>query len=61
MKKPAKPIPSDCCGQGCTPCVYEQYAHRMEIYEEWLEEKETENGAKSNSENIGAKLSKTSD
>ena len=42
MKKPEKPIPSDCCGQGCTPCVYERYAYQMEIYEDWLQEKKKE-------------------
>jgi len=38
MEKPEKPLPSDCCGQGCTPCVYELYTRQMVMYENWLAE-----------------------
>jgi len=51
MRKPEKPIPSDCCGQGCTPCVYERYAHQMEIFKEWLKEQEQEKNAKARTPN----------
>ena len=50
MKKPVKPIPSDCCGQGCTPCVYEQYAQHMELYKQWIEEQKVKKEAKNASE-----------
>lgn len=30
---PEKPLPSDCCGGGCTRCVFDLYDEAMERYE----------------------------
>jgi hypothetical protein len=29
---PPKPLPQDCCGTGCIPCVMELYEEAMEDY-----------------------------
>jgi len=29
---PREPLPEDCCGKGCTPCVFDTYAEAMEKY-----------------------------
>jgi len=34
---PARPDPEDCCGGGCSPCIFEQYDEAMERYEQALE------------------------
>jgi len=31
--KPEKPLASDCCGQGCSPCVQDIYQEELEIWE----------------------------
>ncbi|KAL5703686.1 hypothetical protein ACHQM5_022211 [Ranunculus cassubicifolius] len=28
---PEKPLPGDCCGNGCTPCVWDQYYEEHEL------------------------------
>ncbi|XP_019848984.1 PREDICTED: NADH-cytochrome b5 reductase-like [Amphimedon queenslandica] len=33
-EKPQKPLPSDCCGTGCSPCVNDIYEREME---KWFE------------------------
>ena len=33
---PEKPLPSDCCGSGCDPCVLDVYEDARERYEEAL-------------------------
>ncbi|NGP76361.1 hypothetical protein G3570_06940 [Balneolaceae bacterium YR4-1] len=38
MKKPLKPLPTDCCGTGCRRCVYEIYEEQMEKYNHWKAE-----------------------
>ena len=35
---PREPEPSECCGSGCVPCVYDNYWERVAIYEEELRE-----------------------
>jgi hypothetical protein len=29
---PREPAPEECCGKGCTPCVFDTYAEAMERY-----------------------------
>ena len=31
---PLEPEQDDCCGSGCTPCVFDTYYDRLERYEE---------------------------
>ena len=33
-KKPERPLDSDCCGQGCLPCVFDLYEEEVKIWEE---------------------------
>ncbi|MEC9359944.1 MAG: oxidoreductase-like domain-containing protein [Pseudomonadota bacterium] len=33
---PEKPLPSDCCGSGCAPCVLEVYEDALERYQQAL-------------------------
>lgn len=33
---PEAPLPSDCCGSGCIPCVYDDYYERMDEYRDTL-------------------------
>lgn len=30
---PEKPLPTDCCGSGCSVCVNDAYAEELEHYE----------------------------
>ena len=30
---PREPLPEDCCGGGCVPCVYDRYYDALERYE----------------------------
>lgn len=32
-RKPERPLDSDCCGQGCNPCVLDLYAEELAIWE----------------------------
>ncbi len=34
---PERPLPADCCGGGCDPCVYDLHAEAMEEYARVLE------------------------
>ena len=34
---PRLPLPEECCGQGCTPCVYDLYEQELEKYRAALE------------------------
>jgi len=34
---PREPLPEECCGKGCTPCVFDRYAEEMERYRAALE------------------------
>ncbi|XP_065210352.1 NADH-cytochrome b5 reductase-like isoform X2 [Planococcus citri] len=36
MELPEKPLDSDCCGSGCTPCVFDVYE---ELLAKWKEKK----------------------
>jgi hypothetical protein len=29
---PREPLPEECCGKGCTPCVLDRYAEELEKY-----------------------------
>jgi len=29
---PREPLPEECCGKGCTPCVFDVYAEALERY-----------------------------
>jgi len=30
---PIKPLPGDCCGNGCSPCVWDIYYEELERFE----------------------------
>ncbi|KAL8178630.1 UNVERIFIED_CONTAM: NADH-cytochrome b5 reductase-like [Gekko kuhli] len=32
--KPQEPLPSQCCGSGCVPCIYDVYHRELEQWEE---------------------------
>jgi hypothetical protein len=34
---PREPAPEECCGKGCTPCVFDVYAEALERYNAELE------------------------
>ena len=34
---PTEPLPGDCCGTGCTPCVFDIYEQEMAIWKEECE------------------------
>jgi hypothetical protein len=34
---PREPTAEECCGKGCTPCVFDQYAEALERYRAELE------------------------
>lgn len=40
MRKPIKPLPTDCCGSGCPKCIYEIYEEHLEKYKEWKKRQE---------------------
>jgi len=51
MKKPLKPLPTDCCGTGCPRCIYEIYEEQLEKYKAWQKAQETQTaGTNSNKE-----------
>ncbi len=29
---PREPLPEECCGKGCSPCVFDRYAEQLERY-----------------------------
>ena len=31
--RPEAPLPSDCCGNGCSPCVWDTYAEALAEWE----------------------------
>ena len=33
-KPPERPLDSDCCGQGCLPCVFDLYEEEVKIWED---------------------------
>ena len=39
---PVRPQPSDCCGSGCTPCIYDAYKQDLQEYETIYQEIEME-------------------
>lgn len=36
--KPEEPLPSDCCGSGCTPCVFDIYEEDVRKWEQKCKE-----------------------
>ena len=42
---PREPEPSECCGSGCVPCVYDNYWEKLAYYEELLGEWQKRNPA----------------
>jgi hypothetical protein len=34
---PREPLPEECCGGGCDPCVYDRYSDAMERYRDALQ------------------------
>ena len=34
--EPEAPLPGECCGSGCIPCVYDYYYEQMDEYREKL-------------------------
>ena len=34
---PREPLPEECCGKGCSPCVFDSYAEALEKYRIALE------------------------
>ncbi|KAL5713392.1 hypothetical protein ACHQM5_015472 [Ranunculus cassubicifolius] len=40
---PEKPLPGDCCGNGCTPCVWDQYYEELEEYNKILDQHNNKN------------------
>lgn len=36
VEPPEKPLPGDCCGGGCSPCVWDTYYEELELYEQHL-------------------------
>lgn len=43
---PREPEPEECCGQGCTPCVYDLYEAALERYRAELKKFQEEKGTK---------------
>jgi len=35
---PTRPLATDCCGGGCSPCIFEIYESELERYEKALSE-----------------------
>ena len=35
MEEPQPPEPGECCGSGCSPCVWDLYYDKLEKYENW--------------------------
>lgn len=33
---PERPLPSDCCGSGCSPCILDLYETELQRYQEAL-------------------------
>jgi cytochrome-b5 reductase len=33
-RPPREPDPTDCCGSGCDPCIFELYQERLERWRE---------------------------
>ncbi|MGH8692031.1 MAG: oxidoreductase-like domain-containing protein [Burkholderiales bacterium] len=39
---PREPLPEECCGKGCTPCVFDAYAEALERYKAELKKARAE-------------------
>lgn len=48
MRKPIKPLPTDCCGSGCPKCIYDIYAEHLKKYKEWKKEQQENPNKNSN-------------
>jgi cell division septation protein DedD len=40
MEEPQPPEPGECCGSGCSPCVWDLYYEKLEKYEAWKAKQE---------------------
>jgi hypothetical protein len=40
MEEPQPPDPGECCGSGCSPCVWDLYYDKLEKYENWKADQE---------------------
>eukprot|EP01111_Echinosteliopsis_oligospora_P003681 TRINITY_DN1577_c2_g1_i2.p1 TRINITY_DN1577_c2_g1~~TRINITY_DN1577_c2_g1_i2.p1 ORF type:complete len:162 (-),score=63.71 TRINITY_DN1577_c2_g1_i2:9-494(-) len=38
MEKPEPPEEGECCGSGCSPCVWDTYYSRLEAYDQFMSE-----------------------
>lgn len=36
MQPPREPLPGQCCGNGCTTCVWHVYDRELTLYRQWL-------------------------
>jgi hypothetical protein len=43
---PREPTAEECCGKGCTPCVFDQYAEALERYKAQLKKVQEEDNLK---------------
>jgi len=41
ITKPEKPLDDDCCGNGCTPCVWDHYYDQLSLWNEQQKEEAT--------------------
>lgn len=30
---PVKPLPEECCGSGCVPCIFDYYYDQLQVWE----------------------------
>ncbi|KAL5017619.1 hypothetical protein ScPMuIL_007208 [Solemya velum] len=58
-EKPSRPMDSDCCGMGCTPCVFDIYDQEMKIWEQESKLQDAEKDARDQNEGNVTKLSRT--
>lgn len=38
ITKPEKPLDDDCCGNGCSPCVWDHYYEQLSLWNEQQKE-----------------------
>lgn len=37
IRKPREPTEDDCCGNGCSPCVWDTFYERLDKYEDKID------------------------
>uniref|UniRef100_A0A8D0HEM2 NADH-cytochrome b5 reductase n=1 Tax=Sphenodon punctatus TaxID=8508 RepID=A0A8D0HEM2_SPHPU len=55
--KPSEPSPSQCCGSGCKPCIYDLYQNELERWEEAKAKKDRSLLARKKQQGSNSKLS----